>query len=280
MKRLLAAFFVITVLISNAYSIYATEGNDTITNGSLVDLKFKEHCGELFKMQDRMPDYSYVTYEKDGKEFPVYCLNNDLQGVYEGCEYPVRITGKIEDELAWKVIVNGYPYKTPEELGVANKIEAFVATKLAVNMALNEDYPDDKYTALDTDESRRVIAAYKTLLENAKKSDLKMENDLTSSIVPEEDEWIQDVVDPKCVSKTYRVDTKVQNGEYSIELPSVRCPGHLGFEIYEGDKLIGFTYDREFIDTNNYENDYVPKYSIIAYDRLLMTSKPSESRSP
>ena len=70
------------------------------------------------------------------------------------------------------------------------------------------------------------------------------------------------------------------NGEYSIELPSVRCPGHLGFEIYEGDKLIGFTYDREFIDTNNYENDYVPKYSIIAYDRLLITSKPSESRSP
>ncbi len=220
MKRLLAAFFLITVLISNAYSIYATEVESSGLDGNIVDLKFKEHCGELFKTQDRIPNYSYVTYEKNGKEYPVYCLNNDLGGVMEGFEYPVKVTGKIEDEFAWKVIVNGYPYKTPEELGVANRIEAFVATKLAVNMALNEDYADDKYTALDTDESRRVISAYKAILENAKNSDLTMDNDLTSSIVSEKDEWSVDEIDSTCVSKTYRVDTKVKNGEYIIELSS------------------------------------------------------------
>ena len=70
------------------------------------------------------------------------------------------------------------------------------------------------------------------------------------------------------------------NGEYTIELPSVRCPGHLGFEIYENDTLIGFTYEREYTDVHNYENNYTPKYNIIAYDRFLMSSKPSDYKSP
>ena len=70
------------------------------------------------------------------------------------------------------------------------------------------------------------------------------------------------------------------NGEYILSLPNVRCPGHLGFEIYENNTLIGFTYDREFIDNKVYEDDYTPNYNIIAYDRLLITSNPSEYKSP
>ena len=68
--------------------------------------------------------------------------------------------------------------------------------------------------------------------------------------------------------------------KYVLSLPNVRCPGHLGFEIYENDKLIGFTYDREFVDETVYEYDYIPKYNIVAYDRLLIPSNPSEYKSP
>ena len=70
------------------------------------------------------------------------------------------------------------------------------------------------------------------------------------------------------------------NGEYVIELPKVGCQGHLGFEIYENDKLIGFSYEREYVDNTVYENNYTPKYNIIAYDRLLLSSEPSEYKSP
>ena len=70
------------------------------------------------------------------------------------------------------------------------------------------------------------------------------------------------------------------NGEYVLRLPNVRCPGHLGFEIYENDKLIGFTYDREYTDKTIYEDDYSPEYYIIAYDRLLIPSEPSDVKSP
>ena len=76
------------------------------------------------------------------------------------------------------------------------------------------------------------------------------------------------------------VNVSGDNGEYVLSLPNVKCPGHLGFEIYENDKLIGFTYDREFTDNNVYEDGYSPNYNIIAYDRLLIPSKPSDNKSP
>lgn len=60
-----------------------------------------------------------------------------------------------------------------------------------------------------------------------------------------------------------------------IEINKVRCPGHLGFEIYESDRLIGFTFDTIFVDDNKYKEGYTKKYKVIAYDRLLFASKPS-----
>ena len=100
MRKIVAVALLMFIFISSFYSIYATEEE-------LTNLKFVKHCGELFRTAEKIPDYSFVTYESNGKEYPVYCLNNELAGVTEGHEYPVRITGKIENELAWKVIING-----------------------------------------------------------------------------------------------------------------------------------------------------------------------------
>ena len=60
-----------------------------------------------------------------------------------------------------------------------------------------------------------------------------------------------------------------------IFLPKINCKGHLGFEIYEKDKLLGFTYDTIYIDTTGYENNNERSYKIIAYDRKLNPSKES-----
>ncbi len=210
MKKTIAVALLLFIFISNFYTIYATEEG-------LTDLKFVKHCGQLFRKGEKIPDYSFVTYEVDGKEYPVYCLNNDLAGVSEGREYPVKITGKIENELVWKAIINGYPYKTPEELGVANDIEAFVATKNAVNVILC-DYPDDAYTALDSDESRRVINAIQLILNAARNSTEKMETNIICKIVSESSEWLVDENDPTYVSKKYKIDSNVSNGKYIVTL--------------------------------------------------------------
>ena len=59
-------------------------------------------------------------------------------------------------------------------------------------------------------------------------------------------------------------------------MPNVKCPGHLGFEIYEGDNVIGFTYEYSYTDKTVYKDGYIPKYKIIAYDRLLDVSNESK----
>ena len=68
---------------------------------------------------------------------------------------------------------------------------------------------------------------------------------------------------------------KMGNIARIIYIKEVKCPGHLGFEIYESDKLLGFTYSDYYSDETVYEEDYIPKYKVIAYDRLLFASKPS-----
>ena len=68
----------------------------------------------------------------------------------------------------------------------------------------------------------------------------------------------------------------INNTRTILLLPEIYCEGHLGFEIYEHDKLIGFTYDLSFIDINYYSTDYRQQYKIIAIDRKLFQSKESD----
>ena len=67
---------------------------------------------------------------------------------------------------------------------------------------------------------------------------------------------------------------------YNITMPNINCKGLLGFEIYENNKLIYFTYKRYYIDEKKYKQNYVPKYHIIAFDRKLDQSKPSKYKTP
>ena len=60
-----------------------------------------------------------------------------------------------------------------------------------------------------------------------------------------------------------------KKGQTILSLPKIDCEGHLGFEIIENDTVIGFSNTNEFIDNNNYPNNYKRKYKIAAYDRLL-----------
>ena len=71
-----------------------------------------------------------------------------------------------------------------------------------------------------------------------------------------------------------------QHKRHNITLPKIDCEGHLGFEIYENEELIDFCNDDYYIDKNIYEDNYIPKYKIIAFDRLLQQSNTSEYKEP
>ena len=73
--------------------------------------------------------------------------------------------------------------------------------------------------------------------------------------------------------------THPKENQYVLTLPSIKCAGFLGFEVYESNKLLGFTFNNTFTDYSTYINGYKPKYKVIGYDRLLETSNPSPYKS-
>ena len=90
---------------------------------------------------------TYTTYSEGGKEYPAYCVNREYPGVGELDDYTVDVSKTITEALGdvrvWRTIINGFPYKTASQLGVANDLEAFQATKQAVYCIL---YDFDPYT--------------------------------------------------------------------------------------------------------------------------------------
>ena len=92
---------------------------------------------------------NYVVFNKDGKDYPAYCLQQNLHGVGDQDNYTVDIDKTIDDVRVWRTIVNSYPYKTPAEIGVANEYDAFVATKQAVYCILYDWDPAARYRGGD-----------------------------------------------------------------------------------------------------------------------------------
>ena len=90
-------------------------------------------------------------------------------------------------------------------------------------------------------------------------------NDIALGCYEDQDKYNIEIIEIQNIGRSARM----------LKLTDVRCPGHLGYEIYENDKLIDFSYLDYYIDENVYEEDYIPSYRIIAYDRLLYASKPS-----
>ena len=78
-----------------------------------------------------------------------YCVNKEYPGVGEESDYSVDVNASVTDVLGdvriWRTIINGYPYKSASELGVANDLEAFQATKQAVYCILYNYDPATRY---------------------------------------------------------------------------------------------------------------------------------------
>lgn len=132
-KKLVAILMLISIFLSSISNLVfaATE----ISEAYLVD---RGDCGlhlQYWNADKNIWSYvtcTFVTYSENGKEYPAYCMNRGFPGVGEYDNYTVDISSIVDDVRVWRVIKNGYPYKSPEEMGVENKYDAFVATKQAV----------------------------------------------------------------------------------------------------------------------------------------------------
>ena len=67
-------------------------------------------------------------------------MNKERLGADEALSYDVTITEILENtemyNKVWRVVTNGYPYKSADELGVSDWLYAYQATKMAVYCVL------------------------------------------------------------------------------------------------------------------------------------------------
>lgn len=151
--------FIVIILISSG-NVMANSADITASIGDKEQLD-KGILG-FYTIQKKKSDGSwiYITYsiinyiDNNGDKHIAYCLDENafgvgyVQGDVDG--YEVELTKLIENEKIWRVIVNGYPYKTPEELGVETEDDAYLATKRAVYSMVSG------YTEKDVRENYRV----------------------------------------------------------------------------------------------------------------------------
>lgn len=159
---------------------------------------------------------AYMVYQNNGVNYPAYCLNHGKKGA-EDKSYTVDGKSKLQDENAWRTIINGFPYKTVEELGVANEAEAYTATKQAVFTILYERDIND-YQPVDSDAGRRTYQAYLNIVNASKNSNETIINDLQANIQPNGEKWQADNLNRNFASKTYNLISNVNSGKYTIEL--------------------------------------------------------------
>ena len=129
--------------------------------------------------------------------------------------YNVSVQEAIKDVGLWRRIIHGYPYKTLEELGVANKEEAFTATKQAVYCYIHGNNPAD-YQAIGEAGIRTLNAMY-IIIENANNSnETKLSS--TMEIHKLDNQWKQDEKERQYVSKIFSVTANASSKDYTVKI--------------------------------------------------------------
>lgn len=179
----------------------------------------------------------YLTYNRtyytdtNNKKYIAYCLSPGLPGVgYVSGEketYSVKIKNILDNEQIWRVIKNGYPYKTIEELDVETDDDAYFATMQAVNCILRgytleetkELYSVGKFAINGENINDITRRGNKTLNAMYKLIDIGLNGketrkDLLNISVKEVSDIIED---EDYISKVYEINSNADISEYVIE---------------------------------------------------------------
>lgn len=210
MKNLLKKFtiiFSITLIIFNAITL------TTFANINEKNLYSKGDCGRLLKKGDIVVKTYVVVYNDNGKEYPAYCLDKEKEGVSDNLTYSVNLDGIIKNVHIWKAITNGYPYKSPQEMGCNTIEEAFMATKMAVYSVLY-NYSINDFSPIGEAGQRTWNALNNILIKVNDGNDSQISSNL--KIEEEFYDWKENDKDSKYISKDFVVTSEAPMDSYKI----------------------------------------------------------------
>jgi len=160
-KKSIVIFTILITIINTLMPV--VNAVSEITKANLInDHKIDSHI--MYYNEERKEwrniQCNYICYKIDGEKYPAYCITHGVNGVDEEGSYTVTINDLLKDELVYNTIINGYPYKTPAQLGVETRDDAYVATKHAVNSVLLNRDVKSFYKASDSRGEKIINAIY------------------------------------------------------------------------------------------------------------------------
>ena len=158
-------FSIVTLFIILMNSFQGVVSAFEINSAYIEDLGKCEHHLQYRKNANT---WSYIIttmtgYRVNGVLHYAYCINPAINGVGETSPYTVSVSQVLSDARIWRIITNGFPYKSPAELGVATEQDAFVATKQAIYAVLENRDVDSYYRGGD-DRGVMIFNALKNLV--------------------------------------------------------------------------------------------------------------------
>ena len=237
-KIILSILTSLVILVTNLNSVKAVN----ITAISPIELHSRGTCQQLLKYKGTVVKTTYVEYTYNKKNYPAYCLDKTLPGITSELIYSVDTNKRIEDLGLWRIVINGYPYKSLSELGVANDEEAFTATKQAIYCYLFENTPSD-YEAIG-EAGQRTLNALNMIVTNGQNSK-ETQNPGMIEIKAESEEWIEDENDSKYIYKIYSLSSNVSHLNYEI-VKTEDMPEKSKITNIEGKETTSFSYNEKF----------------------------------
>ena len=181
-----------------------------------TDIVSGGNCGSLLIYKGIYIKTYYAYYTKDGVNYPAYCLDKTKHGVNDELSYSVSVQSAISDVKLWRIIINGYPYKSIEQLGVTNEEEAYIATKQSIYCYIYNT-GTELYSAIN-EQGERVINAMNNILENAKNSNESFDN--PNIEIEQSEKWNVDEIENKYVSKEYKIKSNKNISKITLNLES------------------------------------------------------------
>ena len=216
MKKVLKILLIVLlVIVANIGILVNTV--QAVENGEQITIYSKGYFNRVIRNNGIVIKTAHAVYQENGKEYPVYCLNRELHGVGEYITtYDVKDQGKIEDLGLWRVVINGYPYKSIEQLGVTNEEEAYIATKQSIYCYIYNT-GTELYSAIN-EQGERVINSMNNILENARNSNKSFDN--PNIEIEQSEKWNVDEIENKYVSKEYKIKSNKNISKITLNLES------------------------------------------------------------
>ena len=174
------AILLIAIFILNMSAKTAFSAVEVALNKAYIE-KIGEASQHLKYYREDRDIYTYLIcsivgfYDKEKNFNPAYCMNRDLVGAEDEAYY-VKVESLLNNNKVWRVIKNGYPYKSAKELGLTSKYDAFAVTKFAVYCILGEAKLDYFKAEKDDEEAIAMLKALKDLVKIGEKGTEKQED--------------------------------------------------------------------------------------------------------